>query len=607
MIRGRWLLALLAASCGSSAWALPTTATICDVKSDLSNIVMSRTKNANPGPFAIFGTGSTYTPGQPMNITFAGGNFTGLLIYATDITNTARYGTITSAPAGFYAMPASECPPAASRISHNSSLAPVVTAAVFGWTAPPTNVGTIYFAAYVLSGTRGSTATQQFYRILPSDSAATLTLTAANSAPTISATAVTQRAGDAAASHAVATVGDLDQPASTLTVSVNGGSTSTVNGVTLSGLSIDNGGAVSATVGAACNASSAAFTLRVTDNQNAFKESTVNVTVDPNLPPALAYPATAAVFGQAQIVAPSSGPTDSGSIASVTLQSAGTYAGGVTVDGAGVASLGAATPVGAHTITVAATDNCGATGAGDIAVNVTRAATGLAISDTTDPSVNGAGVAVSQVLSVVPPGAGAPSGNIAVTGTGTTGCTIALPGTDCTLTFTASGAQTLQATYAGDTNFDQSSAAPISHTVSPGANLSVTNDNGRASLVTGDAVDYLIEVRNAGPDAVSGARLLDPVPAGLAGVTWTCTAMAPASCATTSGAGGIDVNVALGAGQGLDYVVSGTVAAAAGATVTSSASIAVPAGTSETVPADNAASDSDPVLAVGIFGDGFEN
>ncbi len=46
---------------------------------------------------------------------------------------------------------------------------------------------------------------------------------------------------------------------------------------------------------------------------------------------------------------------------SVVVQSDGTYTGGISVAANGVISLTNAAPVGIHTITIRATDNCGAT------------------------------------------------------------------------------------------------------------------------------------------------------------------------------------------------------------------------------------------------------
>ena len=70
-----------------------------------------------------------------------------------------------------------------------------------------------------------------------------------------------------------------------LTVTVNGGTLATVNGVTVSGIAIDNSGNVTADVAASCSASNATFTLRVTDPGGLYAEDTLTVNVTANATP----------------------------------------------------------------------------------------------------------------------------------------------------------------------------------------------------------------------------------------------------------------------------------------------------------------------------------
>ena len=67
-------------------------------------------------------------------------------------------------------------------------------------------------------------------------------------------------------------------------------------------------------------------------------------------------------------------PTDSNSIVGVSVQDVGTFTGGATVDSAGVVSLGAAAPVGNHTIVIAAEYSCTAVGTANLPLGVARAA-----------------------------------------------------------------------------------------------------------------------------------------------------------------------------------------------------------------------------------------
>src|SRR5499427_5657685 len=109
-----------------------------------------------------------------------------------------------------------------------------------------------------------------------------------NSPPAISAAPVTRVEGAPTSNSTIATVSDPDQAANTLAVTVNGSTNATVNGVTVSNITVSAAGEVKADVGAACGASNAGFTLRVTDSGGLFAEATLNVTVTPeNVPPTI--------------------------------------------------------------------------------------------------------------------------------------------------------------------------------------------------------------------------------------------------------------------------------------------------------------------------------
>ncbi|MCA1589803.1 MAG: carboxypeptidase regulatory-like domain-containing protein, partial [Acidobacteria bacterium] len=105
----------------------------------------------------------------------------------------------------------------------------------------------------------------------------TLTVT---TLPTITAaTNVKRSQGGLSSNSQIATVNDADQTENTLIVTVNGGASATVNGVTVSNIVVDAGGNVTATIVANATATTATFTLRVTDAQGAFAEATLTVTV----------------------------------------------------------------------------------------------------------------------------------------------------------------------------------------------------------------------------------------------------------------------------------------------------------------------------------------
>ncbi|MBL8243133.1 MAG: hypothetical protein JNL89_03035, partial [Rhodanobacteraceae bacterium] len=65
--------------------------------------------------------------------------------------------------------------------------------------------------------------------------------------------------------------------------------------------------------------------------------------------------------GSGRTINPATGPSDNGSITSIQLLPQGGYGGTISINSTtGVITLSNATPIGSHTISVRATDNCGA-------------------------------------------------------------------------------------------------------------------------------------------------------------------------------------------------------------------------------------------------------
>ena len=201
-----------------------------------------------------------------------------------------------------------------------------------------------------------------------------------NGAPTITPSAVTRQAGSPISNSTIATVNDSESGAGSVTVTVTSANPS--NGVTVSNI-VNTSGAVTADVVAACVATAASFTLTATDGGGLTATATFNVTVNPNTAPTLTYNSAAVQVDGATTVNPATGPADNGSIASIVIQSQGTYLGTISVNSAGVISISGATPIGLHTITLRATDNCGATTDTTLALNVID----IIPPDTTPPTV----------------------------------------------------------------------------------------------------------------------------------------------------------------------------------------------------------------------------
>ncbi|MGH9764093.1 MAG: FG-GAP-like repeat-containing protein, partial [Blastocatellia bacterium] len=100
--------------------------------------------------------------------------------------------------------------------------------------------------------------------------------------PTITASAVSRTAGNPSSNSQIATVSDIEDAANTLAITVNAGASATLSGVTVSGISVDAAGLVTADMVAVCGATTANFTLRVTNSRSLFTEATLTVTVTPD-------------------------------------------------------------------------------------------------------------------------------------------------------------------------------------------------------------------------------------------------------------------------------------------------------------------------------------
>lgn len=125
-----------------------------------------------------------------------------------------------------------------------------------------------------------------------------------------------------------------------------------------------------------------------------------------------------------------------------------------------------------------------------------------------------------------------------------------------------------------------------------------------ATYVPGTTVGYTLVASNAGPTAVSGARVLDSFPASLVAPAWTCTPGAGSSCGAPAGNGNIDLLVNLPVGGSVTLLAQALVAPATTGALVNSASVVPPAGVTESNPANNLAT---ATIAPGVlFSDGFE-
>ncbi len=217
-------------------------------------------------------------------------------------------------------------------------------------------------------------------------SSANFTITASgNTAPEFAPAAALSRQQGSPAGPAVTvgTVSDIQTSAGSLTVTQIAGGTA--SGITVSG-STNTDGTITAQVSASCTATSGTVRFQVSDG-SLIGTGDLQVNVSANTPPTLTY-ANAGVLGGGSTGNSPATATDNGSIASYAVQSQGTYTGTISVNSSGLVSISNAAPAGAHTITIRATDNCGATTAAQFTLTVNAP---LVITSVTPPAGRASG------------------------------------------------------------------------------------------------------------------------------------------------------------------------------------------------------------------------
>jgi hypothetical protein len=166
-----------------------------------------------------------------------------------------------------------------------------------------------------------------------------------------------QQGSPAGAAVTVGTVSDAQTPAGSLNVTPVAGGTAT--GISVGSLS-NNNGTITATLAAGCAATSGTIRFEVSDG-DLSGSGDLQVNVSANSAPLLGYANQAVAGGAATSINPLTGPGDNGAVSSIVVHDVGTYTGTVSVNAAGVVSISNAQPVGVHTITIRAMDDCGAT------------------------------------------------------------------------------------------------------------------------------------------------------------------------------------------------------------------------------------------------------
>ncbi len=211
------------------------------------------------------------------------------------------------------------------------------------------------------SGTPSATSTFNFTVTAndnngcPGSQAYTVIINAPNTPPSIMAQAgITRQQGSPGFNSPIATVSDTETAAGSLTVTVTSANPS--NGVTVSNL-VNTNGTITADVVADCASSNASFTLAVTDGGGNTSSATLNVTVTANSQPPLTYVSPQSVTVGGSLNVSPTAASDNGTVSYQVLTGHGLTT-APTVDASGVVSITNAAPVGMHTITIRATDNC---------------------------------------------------------------------------------------------------------------------------------------------------------------------------------------------------------------------------------------------------------
>ncbi len=151
-----------------------------------------------------------------------------------------------------------------------------------------------------------------------------------------------------------------------------------------------------------------------------------------------------------------------------------------------------------------------------------------------------------------------------------------------------------------DSNLSNNSATATTRIDPSSADLVVNKSNGVSTLISGAVTAYTIDVGNNGPAPVINAIVADPASAGLVALSVSCTALGgavcPAGLTTSTLAAGIAIP-SLPVGGTVSIVLNAQITAASGGRVTNTASITAPAGTTDPIPGNNTAADSDPIAA----------
>ncbi len=335
------------------------------------------------------------------------------------------------------------------------------------------SLGLIDSRAITLTINKGDTTTALSSSLTPSAATAPVTLTA-----TVNAVAPSSgtRTG---------TVSFYDGATLIDTVGVNAGGVATL-----------------VTSGLAVGTRSLTATYNGDNNFNGSTSSTISQVVEQaSTQAAVVSAANPSVFGQTasltatiSAVAPAAGvPTGT-----VSFFDGATLLGSTALSGGQATLSSSALSVGAHSITVsyAGDANFVTSVSNALSQTVNQSATTSTLTSSANPSVNGQKVTLTATVAATSPGAGTPAGTVTFKNGATTLGTANLNGS-AQATFTTAalpaGAQSLTATFEGDTNFVSSTSAPLSQTVNPAASV-LLMASAAAPSIFGDPLAFTARV-----------------------------------------------------------------------------------------------------------------
>ncbi len=194
-------------------------------------------------------------------------------------------------------------------------------------------------------------------------------------------------------------------------------------------------------------------------------------------------------------------------------------------------------------------------------------------------------------------------GSCTASGNGSINDTVNLPAgatvtytVSATVSATATGSLTNTATVAlpgGVTDpTPGNNSATDTDALSPTADLSITKTEGATTYTPGGTAVYTIVVASAGPSAVTGATVSDPLPFGITTASWVCSASAGSTCAS-SGTGAIADTVHLLSGGTLTYTLTLTIPPGRTGDLVNTVTVTPPAGVTDPTPGNDTATDTD--------------